>query len=269
MSLARFTEKPLSQEGSQNPPSRTYHYTAYPSVDAAEVEAAAYALTAPTVLTQWGLLYRQNISTEPEAADQWHVTVNYGPRERETGSFSLSFDTTGGTANTKVGLSTPHSYKATGETEEPPDQKSAIDVQEDGSVNGMDTIVPALKLSVHFKHPQGVITLPQIKAIARATGCVSDSPFLTFEPGEVLFLGATGSEGSDAETEVTYQLACSENLEDETIGPFTGVTKDGWDVAWIRFKPAVEGGLGLHVPRWLYVVRVYRRKNLAAILGFG
>ena len=132
-----------------------------------------------------------------------------------------------------------------------------------------DFVVPALKLTVHFKHPAGIITIPQIKNLARYTGTVNSDTFLTFAPGEVLLLGAKGSEGSDTESEVAYELACSENLQNKVIGGITVAQKQGWDVYWIQFKNDAAGNQPVTKPEYIYVERVYDRIPFAASLGFG
>lgn len=268
MAITQFRERKVSQNSTGEPPTVEYHYNAYPSNDFYEVQSTAYGLTANSVISPYGILYRQDIKAEEEHPNHWHVTVVYGKKKNENGSFSLSFDTTGGTVEQRVALSSVSSYKAPGE-DDPADFGGAIDVQEDGEVKGVSVVIPALKVTVNFKHPLGVITQDQIRFMARATGCVNSTSFLGYDAGEALFLGATGSEGTDAETEVSYQFACSENVTGLTFGEITGIAKDGWDVIWVRFKDTVDGGNAVRKPKWLYVERVYRRKNLASILGFG
>ncbi len=263
-----FQERPISQPSSGNPPSKVYNFGCWGTTDTDEVQATALIMTPAAVPSTYGVLYRQDVIVDPEGSDHWGVRVPYGPHPKVAGSFTLSFDTTGGTVNQKVSLSTVDSYTA--DVGDPvANYGGAIDVQDDGQVNGIDIVIPALKLNVAFKHPIAVITLPQIRAIARMAGTVNSAAFLGFDIGEVLFMGATGSEGTDTETEVNYQFACSENLTDATIGPFAHVNKLGWDVAWIKFHPQVDGGNPVIKPRWLFVERVYRRKNFGVILGFG
>lgn len=254
----------MSQESTGNPPTITYHYQLYPVPDGNDAQAIAYSLTAPSVVSAYGLLFRQDIKCDPEASDQWHITVPYAKEEKQTGSYTLSFDTTGGTINKKASYRTAGKYPAGS-----PDYKGSIDVQHDGTVNGCDVPIPALKLSVRFSHPTGFISLAQIRAIARAHGKVNSTTMMTFDAGEVLFLGATGSEGSNADTEVTYQLVCSENATNLTVGTITGITKAGHDYAWIRFKPETDANKPVYQPEAVYVEEVHLREDLKSVLGFG
>jgi hypothetical protein len=85
----------------------------------------------------------------------------------------------------------------------------------------------------------------------------------------VLFLGAEGSQGTDAETEVTYHFAAEKNLSGLVIGAISGIQKDGHDLLWLTWEDEVtpEGYPALK-PRTVYVERVYERVNFAALFGF-
>lgn len=202
---------------------------------------------------------------QAESRDLFFVEIPYGPREsQQAGSMTLSFDTQGGTVHIKNSRSTVASYPAGAA----PDFKQAIGVHDD-EVDGCDIIIPALKLSVSYKHPLGAISLARIKLLALATGTVNSDTFLTFPPGSVLFLGASGSEGTTSETEVTYHFACSEEANGLTIGTVTGITKQGHDYLWVSFTDDVDGGRAIKRPQFVYVERVYKRASLSGILGFG
>jgi hypothetical protein len=231
--------------------------------DAAVVNAYAYAATPAVVAVLEGILYRQDIRTDPAGFGVYHISVPYGPRKYETGSFRFSFDTTGGTIHIKASKQTVAKYPPTA-----PDHKQLIGVHGD-EVDGADVVIPALKISVHFKHPMAVVTIPFAKQLARYTGKSNSDFFLTCNPGEVLFLGATGSDGTDCEAEVNYQFAFSENLQNQVIGAISGINKDGWDVAWIAYKDAVDGNKPVKQPEFIYVERVYDRIPMALALGFG
>jgi hypothetical protein len=193
------------------------------------------------------------------------VEVPYARKTNQppTGQWSFSFDTTGGSFHIKASKETVNSYGT-----DPPDFKQLIGVNGD-DVDGADVVIPSLKINVNYKHPAGVVSIAFAKTLARLTGRVNSSEFLTFAAGEVLYLGSTGSDGSDVEAEVGYQFACEENLQGQVIGAITDIQKDGWDISWIRWKDAVDGGLPVKNPEFIYVERVYDRVDLASALGFG
>jgi hypothetical protein len=62
----------------------------------------------------------------------------------------------------------------------------------DKDPEGADVVIPVLKLTATFKHPQGIITLPQIKNLARWTGKVNSDTFLDVRAGRRSFSGLHG-----------------------------------------------------------------------------
>jgi hypothetical protein len=264
----RFTESRDSRKTSANPISQTLVFTAAGSNDAAYVLAYATAATSSVASTVYGTLYRQDIQVDPLGFEVWKVTVPYATAKRETGSYRLSFDTTGGTVHVTASKETLGKYAKTGETA--PDYKQLIGVNGE-DVGGADIVIPALKLTCHYKHPAAVISLSRIKYLANITGTVNSSTFLTFAAGEVLFLGCSGAEGTDAETEIQYQFACSANAASLTIGEIADVVKRGHDLAWIKYQDATDtaGGTTYPVkkPQFAYVERMYEEIDLALALG--
>jgi hypothetical protein len=258
----RFKERPTSRRSAKN--QFELQYVAAGATDEYYVRGYALAATPAIVNTPEGTLYRQDLSIDWQASDIAYVSVPYAERKKENGTFRLSFDTTGGTLTIKCAKEHIATFPSTGA----PNHGGAINVHGD-EVDGTDIVVPALKITAHFTHPAGIITLPQIKHLARTTGKSNSDNFLTFAPGEVLFLGCSGSEGTDAPTEVAYQFAMSENLQNHVIGGISVLAKAGWDVAWIQFKDDVSNNKPVKPPEWIHVERVYDRVPLALALGFG
>lgn len=249
-------------------PTQTRRYKIVEVSNINTANAYAIASTPAIISTTYGLLYRQDVRIRQSAYNQWMVEVPYGPRKAITGDFTWDFDTTGGTIHITQAKEEVARYPAT----TAPDQKGAIAIDGD-EVKGTEIIVPAMKINVNFRHPLGVITIPQAKFLSSITGTVNSDIFLTFAPGQVLFLGARGSDGTDAEATVSYQFAMAANQTGVTIGDIAGVAKKAWDVAWIRYQDTitVEDGKDLptRVPKFVYVDRVYENVAMATALGFG
>lgn len=260
----RWGERPESRSGSLQDRTQERVYFAAGSSDETYVQAAAVGLTPAIIADAMGLMYRQDIRVSWESSGFAEVTVAYGPKQKNEGEFSLSFDTTGGTLHLKTALTHVADYPAGA-----PNHAGAIGVNGD-EVEGTDIVVPALKLTATFRHPAGFISLPQIKNLARITGQVNSHPFLTFEAGEVLFLGCTGDEGTSSPTSISYQLACSENLQNQIISAITVTEKKGWDVSWVEFEDNEDAaGKPIRKPKAIHIEQVYRRTNFVTGLGFG
>jgi hypothetical protein len=123
-------------------------------------------------------------------------------------------------------------------------------------------------MSYTFKHPAGVVNEAMAVALARVTGTVNESTWHGFEGGEVLFLGADGSDGTDADAEVTYHVAAEENLSGLIIDAIADIEKDGHDFLWVWWQDDVDDGQGVCRARAVYVERLYRRVNFTSALGF-
>lgn len=162
MTVFRFNESRQSRSGTTEPPSETRIYTAAGSNDQAYVYAyAATTGTAASITHASGLLYRQDISVSPIGYELFRVEVPYGPRKRESGEYSLDFDTTGGTLHITNSKETVNKYTAPGKPDAQ-DMGGAIGVNGD-DVSGTEIVIPALRLTVNFKHPAAVITLSHVK----------------------------------------------------------------------------------------------------------
>jgi hypothetical protein len=269
-----FNERPESRDTTSNPPTYTSRWVADGSNDAAFVKAISISSTPALVATVQGILYRQDIQIKSGGHKLFYAEVSYGLEKRELGQWRFNFDTTGGTLHIKSSKSSVKRYSAsTSELGSAaataiPKFNQLIGVHGD-EVDGCEIIIPVLKLNVFYSHPLGVVTIAKAKQLAQYTGTVNSANFLTFAGGEVLFLGATGSDGTDAEAEVQYQFACSQNATGLTIGDITGIAKEGHDYLWIRYKNNVSIGYPVKQPEFIYIERVYDRVDLASVLGFG
>lgn len=266
-----FFFEPTGQSGgfTTDPPSQTLEYRATGTTDQNYVWAYALGGTPGYISTPGGILTRQDIQVEPDGWQRYLVRVPYGQRKSEVGGYTVNFNTSGATVKIKAAREHIGSFPAAGETAT--DFGGAIGVKRgsEWEVEGCDIVVPALKLDVSFKHPQGIITIAQIKNLARATGTTNSVPFLTFAAGELLFLGCSGTEGTNVETEISYQFAASENTTDLTMGDIASIVKEGHHYAWCEFKDAVDSGRPTVKPRCVYVERVYNSLPWPLIFGWG
>lgn len=265
-----FTETPEWGSETANPPSFTAVYRAVGEQNSYLVQQQALALTAPAILRPYGTLYRQDIQTEPDGWANYIVTVPYAPRSKEYGSVSFSFSTSGATINIKAGREHVASWSAgnTGDPDTEDWHKGAIGVREDGDVEGTEIIIPALKLTYELKHPQGIVTEAYAKLMSDITGTTNSATFRTFSPGELLFIGADGADGTDADASVRYDFIASANASGFAVGPIGNIIKKGHDNLWIEFEDEVESGEPVRRPKRVHIDRVYDAVNFASYLGW-
>jgi hypothetical protein len=266
-----FSETPDSRSFEKDPPKYTLKFISVGEFNDAIVQSYALAMTPIYALTPAGILRRQNVGVRELGHRQYDVSVEYGKKNREVGSINFSFDTTGGTFKVKAAREHIHTYYPSGSTLSDPDPyKGAIGVQQ-GDVEGADVVIPALKLVYTFKHPAGVITAGYMKTLARATGKFNANPFQSFDTYELLFIGASGNEGTDSDSEVVYNFIAAENRTDLTIGStVTSVSKKGHEYLWIEFEDHVATDATSAVkPKRVFIERVYEPIDFASTFGWG
>ena len=111
------------------------------------------------------------------------------------------------------------------------------------------------------------------------TGTVNDADFRGFQSGEVLFLGASGSQQWDEDKgdgpwSLSYKFVANANqgagktFPAITIGSIEGIEKDGHDYLWVKYEDSLSQNSVLKLPKAVYVNRVYRRDDFAQ-LGIG
>lgn len=169
------------------------------------------------------------------------------------------FDTTGGTIKLTASKNTSR-YPATGRTA--PDFKGAIGVKntgKDAEPEGVDIVIPGLKLTMTYRWPAGSKDLAYVKDVAALTGRTNAAAFYDFDIGELLFMGMTGELSPVGTNEFQYHFLASSNATGLTIGDITGIAKKGHDYLWVCFEADQDTSAKKLVQRPLaaYVERVY------------
>lgn len=263
--------------------------------DHAAVEAFAYA----NVPATYDSLTDRSIGIDELGNGKYQIKVSYKVKEGQTipgqaGNStpqqpdkpdandaldsSWNFKTGGGTVTIKQSLKTMESgvsprAAALGRTA--PDYKGAINVQKD-RVEGCEVYVGKLEFSHTVQTP--TLSLRYIRKVRDLTGCVNIKKFWDREPGELLFLGATGQTRSTQEGggwTVTFDFVENPNQcdieicsADSTSGAFTVPFKRGWDYLWVAYEPNDDQNKITQIPYAYYVEQVYPYEDFA-YLGIG
>jgi hypothetical protein len=235
-------------------------------VDGTEDDAIVRATVEATIPAIYAGLVFQNYRIAHQGSGLWDVSVRYGKKEpKEPGESSFSFDTGGGTTHITQSLETVASYAPP--DKDPPDFKGAIGVNND-SVEGTDITIPVYNFKETHYIPIALVT-PAYKAILfYLTGKVNAFPFKGFAPGEVLFLGASGSQRGQEDWEITFSFAASPNATGLTVGDITGIDKKGWEYLWVRYQDAEDADVLVKQPAAVYVEQVYPYGDFS-LLGIG
>lgn len=220
-----------------------------------------------------GLIFK-SISWDHDGAGVWEFRANYIHPDRsddrstlDLGDYTFSFDIGGETVTRTVSVATT-SYAKLGETA--PDFKGAIGVvreKGESKVEGVEVGVPSLKFSIRKRMAQATITMAYVRTLKEMAFTVNDDTFLGWAAGELLFIGATGQEGTDSDPEVTYHFIASDSAASLTVGDITGIAKPGHDYLWVYFEDIEDATAAMTVkqPKAVYVEEVYASSSFTAL----
>ena len=232
-------------------------YAVFNATDEAEVRALALSTLARFYQ---GLLLTNVMLDERINATTWKVRAIYEapqPQQQDNPQPTTTFDTGGGTQHITQSIGTKGRYGPSAS----PDLAGAIGF--DGqNVNGVDITVPVFQFSeTHFFVPTYVTQGFGLTLMA-LTGSINSGFFRGFQPGEVLFLGASGTRKGVAITdpwEINFKFAAQRNQNNLAIGGISGITKAGWDYLWVQYGSDVDAASKVLIkkPIAVYVEKVY------------
>lgn len=189
---------------------------------------------------------------------------------RKIGDRFWSFDTTGGRETVFHG--TLINSQAAAGTGVPPDPGTLINWNgkhgERFHVTGTPKIVPAMRECCTAVFRNSDMTRSFRRNVMELTGCVNNKSFRSWEPGEVLFLGASSglpfrNANGTLIIEVTFRFAVrSNNIELEIGGVKLGAA-EGWDVPWCIVEPDVNGRTP--VTRGAYLSSIYKKGDFSSL----
>ena len=129
------------------------------------------------------------------------------------------------------------------------------------SVEGVDLLVPSYNFGETHYIPQQSVTDAYKAKLFALTGRVNSAAFRGLARGECLFRGASGSQRSEEDWEITFNFSASPNVTGLTVGDITGINKLGWEYLWVRYvdKEQTVGNAKyiVRVPQFAYVEQVY------------
>lgn len=201
----------------------------------------------------------------------FEATVTYGKKETKeppaTGSVEFAFDIGLENVTIKESLSTVATYQAGTAL---PFYK-AIDVERasDGTsvVNGVSVGRPVASFTLSYYPTWAVVTDAYKRNVMNLAGKVNSTSYFGYNAGEVRFVGCTGKARNGTDWELSYRFEVRLNRTGITIGSFSGIDVDGWDVLWVYNEQEIVSGKYLPKPYQVNVERVFERANFQTVLG--
>lgn len=218
--------------------------------------------------------------------DHWRGFVRYqdptstsARSQRSSGASNLDnvgdevfdFSTSGATAHIVQSIATRDSDAVAGTAT---DHKGAIGVSGTDatrSVAGVDIVIPQFTFSITKVIVNASISLAFWQMLYDLTGKVNDANEnfggLTFNAGEVLFLGATGSKRGNGDWEITFLFSAIPNDATYDAGFGMTVNKLGWDYVWVYYEPAEDGAANRTAtrPAMVYSEKVYNTEDFSRL----
>lgn len=235
-------------------------YSVQGTTDEVQALNAAYAVIPLYV----GMLRRKPPTVEQVGEDLWEVRVQYSILDDV-----FTFDTSGGSQHMTQSLATLGRYPAGA-----PDFGGAIGVSRD-SVDGTDVTVPVFQFSVTKVEPVEDVPSNYVQALYGLTGKTNsasytltvDNVVLTFQAGELLFLGGSGNKRIREHWEFNYRFAASPNVNGVTLGGIGGISKRGWDYLWVRYADDEDTSSATIVkkPVAVYVEQMYQAADFGQL----
>jgi len=201
------------------------------------------------------------------AEENWKFDAAYS-WEPSPGEFTVTMDSTGGSIKVTEAIAQMRS-DAPGEIGT--DHGTSINVDKEGNPQGVDRVIPALKLNIMAKLSTGIAADPiaYAKLVANVTGYTNQTPYLQFAAGELLFLGATGEIIGENPT-LNYAFAASPNLTNIPVGAITVSSKKGHDYIWVSYRTKKDPGSKRNSEHAVaaYVSEIYGEAEMN-VLGIG
>lgn len=219
-------------------------------------------------------LRRSNLSVEQisELPIIFIGTATYGSndsQQRTPGTFEYEFEEGTENENIKFAISKVASYNHS-PGEPAPDHGLSINVQNDGEVEGVDIFAPTSSFSLNFTNNSTFFTSTRRGLIQNLIGKVNSDIWQGHQPGELLFVGASGRIANNGESTLKLSFSRRPNVTGLTIGGITGINKKGWEYLWVSYGREVDGAANrMKVkPQSAYVMQVYETASFLTNLGF-
>lgn len=245
------------------------------SYDEQEATTALLALPLPMTVQAlanpdpaiWVAVPLKGLKPTHVGAGVWEFVAEYRFEKGDDTDPATTFDTTGGTSRITQSKATVNGYPAPGYGV--PNFGGAIGVTKD-SIEGTDIVIPTYRWSDTYFFPNGTVDGTFKATLFAMTGRTNNAAFRGFLTGEVLFEGVKGQRRGVGKWELTYNFAASPNVTGLSVGPITGIAKQGWQYLWVRYHDFEDNTAGALVKRPVFamVERVYDPGDFS-LLGIG
>lgn len=251
---------------------RAYEVRGTDDDDAALAAMIAYA---PATLNGYPLLEDQCEVEESEGVvgGLFIGWARYGQEEGGSGTPAIGDDEYGfeigaGSYTIYESKATVLGYTASGEASAQPNLNGLINVDADGTVNGVQ-VPPGTPqiLTRSYGLNASLFTESYYRTLCGLVYHKNAGSFLGFDAGEVLFLGASGTKRGDV-VSMQYRFGVELNWSGYSVHPlFSPVTKQGWDYWWVYYEDREDTTAKRLLPKPIagFVERIFDAGNFGLL----
>ena len=142
-----------------------------------------------------------------------------------------------------------------------PNFRGAILVDGKGTIEGTEFPSPVFDFEIEHYIAEDELTNSYLGTLVSLTAKTNDDTFRGFSAGEVLYLGACGSQEAGGRYRLTHSFKASPNLTGLSLAPdvitgtptITGVAKKGWEFLWVYYKQVIDDNKPVMKPVSAYV----------------
>ena len=164
--------------------------------------------------------------------------------------------------------STTYYTDASGDPDFQPDfsQRGIHPTGEDGEFAGTTVRRPIGSFTITYNPSADDADKAYLAKVKSLVGKVNSEEFYDYEPGEVLFVSCRGKGINDDRYGLEFAFEVRPNLKDQIVFKLDGTQLvydvDGFDYAWVLYKPAVDSTAVAQDPVQIQVERLYSRTDL-------
>jgi len=237
----------------------------------------------------FGYLYRTDCQIREVGPGLYNIDITWGTKDKQEpteGVWKWRFTTSGDTRHVTYGKAAANSYTKNGKyvgststwtgisgaADDHINHKMAINVTDDGDVDGVDIPDRAFGWTEEHDLLLSSYSFLYAQTLGAYKGFVNSATFRGMAAGTVRFEDSDGGP-SDTNPEylhVVYNFRYSPNVTGATVGDITGIDKEGWEYAWVRYEQAVDdvAKKTTPIPRQVDVIKVIDSFDFS-LLGIG
>ncbi len=212
----------------------------------------------------------QDLEVSALGCDNWNGVATYSrvsndnSRDQTIGESYFNFEVSGQNQHITHSLSTTQTLGTA------PGQGGAIRVSGSGAakkIDGTDILFPTASFSETHHIADSSVTTAYKKLVLNMATKTNDAIFRDFAVGEVLFLGANGTQRGSGDWEITYKFGIRQNDATFSVTDIAGdVPKKGWEFAWVISRKETSAGVGVIMkPTGAYIEQIYEAGDFTTL----